>query len=79
MFYVLHGESYVYTCDSFPVQAPQRCSCSLAAADLLSSWHLFDVYTDFYWCSRVPGQLCTSRKFCQKVCINFSFINSQQK
>lgn len=57
-------KNVVYNSDSFFVQVSQRCSCSPAAAGLLSSWHLFDVNTDFYRCSRVLGELCTSRKFC---------------
>lgn len=48
-------------------QVTQRHTSVSAVGDLLSSWCLFDVITDFYWCPCILGQLCTTWKFSKKV------------
>lgn len=64
--------SFFLFCSVF-VQVSQRCCRSSAVADLLSSRHFFNVHTYFYWCSCVPGQLCTSREFYKKASVEKVF------
>lgn len=73
LFCVFYSKCHFFLFCSVFVQVSQRCCRSSAVADLLSSRHFFNVHTYFYWCSCVPGQLCTSREFYKKASIEKVF------